>query len=262
MAEHGCEQISIVATESCRRAKNIFDFTSRVQSELGLMIRIITGEEEAKLIHLACQKEFSHLGFPFMVLDIGGGSTELIIDDGKNKTINSFPFGAVTLTEKFLFSDPPIKTEIKKLRKYVSNLLNEWSESHLQTTNLYGHGMPCPYSEQLTLIAPAGTPTTLCALHKKLNTYDPNQVHGSTMTKDDLGEIIRKLQRLSLEKRAQLPCLPLKRADVIIAGAHILDVVLGNFQIDSLCISDHGLAFGNLYDHSKTWVYESCCLKS
>ncbi|MBU0504782.1 hypothetical protein KJ708_02220 [bacterium] len=112
-----CEQIILIATAACRKAQNILDFTTRVQEKLGLNIMIIPGEEEARLIHKTCAIEFKELGPPFIVLDIGGGSTEIITDSGDNVTYNSLDFGVVTLTQKFLHTKPQ---QLTKLNHYVN----------------------------------------------------------------------------------------------------------------------------------------------
>jgi len=221
---YNCEKVLAFGTAACRQASNAHSFVDKVSSELGIQIEIISGEKEAEIINKAATQDFPTIENK-LVLDIGGGSTEFITD---SQSV-SLPFGSVKLTEKFLHSDPPTKSEIEKLKSYV---LAEIKKLNLECKNL---------------IATAGTPTTLSALSKNLQEYDSNIVHGSTLTLNEIMEVTNKLQSLPLKERSKLPCLPAKRADVIIAGSYILSVIVNHLNLESIYVSDHGLRYGALY---------------
>lgn len=229
-----CDDCHVVGTAAFRQANNANDFVERVKNELGLTIKIISGEEEAQLIHLACSRDFPNIEKPILVLDIGGGSTEFIFDDGKNIREISLPFGVVKLTEQFLFSDPPTENEMKNLEDFLKKEIAQKVKPLIST-------------QKPSVIATAGTPTALKALALHLDKYDASQVHGKSLTRSEVEKIFVKLKNLPFAKRAQLPCLPEKRADVILAGTAILMTVLDGLQLEKFWVSDRGLRFGILY---------------
>lgn len=228
----GSESLRVVGTAGFRRASNAEAFVQKVQDELGFTIQIISGEREADLIALATQKDFEHVPQPYLVLDIGGGSTEFILQqDGKDRELVSLNFGVVRLTERFLKSDPLDGDE--------AHVLRQWTRKQLASLKFS--------AKPQALVATAGTPTTTSALIQKLETYDSQKVHGSQFTRDQLKELIARLATLTLEERAQIPCLPAKRADVILAGLLILDEVMAHFNFSSSWVSDRGLRYGLLH---------------
>lgn len=231
-----CADCHVVGTAAFRQAKNADDFVKRVKKELDLNVKIICGEEEAQLIHLACVQDFPHIEKPILVIDIGGGSTEFILDDCKNIREISLPFGVVKLTEQFLFSDPPTENEMKNLKKFLKKEINQ-------------NVRPLISAQKPSVIATAGTPTTLKALALNLNKYDATQVHGKSLTRSEVEKIFLELKNLPFAKRAQLPCLPEKRADVILAGTAILITILDELQLEKFWVSDRGLRFGILYSN-------------
>lgn len=229
---HDCDSVIAVGTAAFRNAKNADVFISRIQNELKISMQIISGEKEADLIFQATIADFQHLTRPLLVLDIGGGSTELILDDGKKITTVSLPFGSVKLTERFVQSDPPTKKEIGALQKFIGDEL----KNHF----------PAPIENPINLIATAGTATTLCALAQGLAKYDPAKVHGASMDKKSLFDLRDRLQNIPFKERSALPCLEPLRADVIVAGAHILSEVVSYFGVEKFLISDRGLRYGLL----------------
>ena len=226
--KHGAKQIITVGTAALRNAKNALDFCIIAKKELHLDIRIISGEKEANLTFDASTHDF---GKDICVIDIGGGSTEII--SGDNST--SLPMGCVNLTECILKSDPVTKEETIRLRSTIRNTFNE-------------------HDSQFTihdsqLIATAGTATTLMAMKLKLDHYNRNAVHGKTLSKNWLQSTILKLESKSIEERKALAGLPKDRADVILAGAVILDETMHKLGYDDIRISDAGVRWGILYEN-------------
>lgn len=229
--QHHCDEIMGVGTAGFRRAQNASEFCQHIQNKIGITIDIISGEEEARLIHLAARSDFPELPNPLLVLDIGGGSTEFIFEnhEAEIKAV-SLAFGVVRLTERFLHSDPPTTNEIQQLEKYVNGELKRLS----------------PDIHPGYLVATAGTPTTLCALALGLLQYDASRVHGQKLSRLKIEELSKRLLALPLVQRSKLPCLPEKRADVIVAGVQILLCVMRYFGLDDVKVSDHGLRYGVL----------------
>lgn len=235
---HVCDDVIVVGTAAFRNALNSADFIKRVSDELQLHIKMITGEEEAKLIHACCLKDFPDLPRPTLVLDIGGGSTEIIYHNQDSIQAISFPFGAVKLTEQFFHSDPPEKKEINELIQFIKK-------------EIFGRDPAFTQIYRPTLIATAGTPTTLKAISLGLSEYDPAKVHATKMTRNELIKLMARLQALPLKERMKINCLPEKRADVILAGSYILKEILEHLNLEDFWISDRGLRFGVLYTHMK-----------
>ncbi len=244
IADLVCEQVILVGTAGFRAAKNAAVLTEEIQNKFNWRVQIISGEEEARLIHLACATDFKHVKPPTLTLDIGGGSTEFIFDDGKEVAATSLAFGVVKLTERFLKSDPPKKSECAALTKFVLTELTTNFPGHEQASKTQRAGA----KRRPNLIATAGTPTTLSAIKQKLIQYDAEKVHGSIVTKSELAHIMKELVPLKLTERAKFPCLPEKRADVIVAGMLILKAVMDYFDLDRFYVSDRGLRYGVLYD--------------
>lgn len=227
----GCDAVHAVGTAAFRHAANAQEFIQRVQDGLGITIHIISGDEEARLIALAAKADFSHLSRPLVVMDIGGGSTEFIMDDGTRDTAISLPFGSVKLTERFIQNDPPHDAEIDALCSYLQNEMTQ---------------LPRVDTPSVHLVACAGTATSLATLHLGLADYDAVRVHGSRISHAGLVNVITRLRALPFSERSQLPGLSPLRADVIIAGAHILLEAMDYYGTAECIISDRGLRYGVL----------------
>jgi exopolyphosphatase / guanosine-5'-triphosphate,3'-diphosphate pyrophosphatase len=237
--KHNCKEVFVVGTAAFRHAKNAADFVTKVAQQTGLNIEIISGEREAALIHLASVTDFSSLKKPILVLDIGGGSTEFILDDGEQIHKKSLNFGSVKLTERFLPSDIASESEINTLQSFVQKEVHQLDFLKPYFTNS---------TKNLNLIATAGTPTTISALSLGLKEYDPTKVHKSILTIETISSITDKLAQLPLAERSKLPCLPAKRADIIVAGSIILHMITKALGLNKIHVSDRGLRYGVLYE--------------
>lgn len=226
-----CRVIKAVATAGFRQARNSPEFAERIKNELGIAITTISGDEEARLIAVAAKADFSHLSRPLVIMDIGGGSTEFINDDGKKDDAVSLPFGSVKLHERFLKSDPPTQVEIDALVSFIKKEMTQ-----------------LPRHKNTQLVACAGTATTLSAMHLGLTQYDSARVHKSVLPRAGLVKLIELYRLMPLASRRNLPCLEPLRADVIIAGAHILLVAMDYYDVSECHISDRGLRYGVLLE--------------
>ncbi len=231
------DRISCIGTEALRRAKNANEFVQQVENLCGFKLEIISGTKEAELAYLSAILDFGDIYSNMIVLDIGGGSTELIWqteqngDTAKLQTL-SMKMGSVRLTEEFLKQDPVIKSEYVAMRQAIEDKLAH----HCETLQF-------PQAP-LTLIGLAGTVTTLSALDQKLSPYDSEQIQGAKLTHAALKEILRKLKEKNLEERKKMKGMEPKRADVILAGATILDCVMGKLGAAEMIVSDRGIRYG------------------
>jgi len=228
-----CAHVMAVGTEALRRASNghlfVNDATAML-GEVGGRFSVIDGEREARLSWRAVRASFPSLQGVRTVLDIGGGSTELLVGDEQVEEVVSLPIGSVRLTERLLAHDPPTEDERQALVNTVDAALA---------------GAPPPRG---TIVGIAGTVTTLAAMSLALTTYDGNRVHGSSLAYDALQATTRQLGETAVADRKRTPGLDPKRADVIYAGAVILERVLARAGAGSCLVSDRGIRWGLVYE--------------
>ncbi|MDB4967212.1 MAG: Ppx/GppA phosphatase [Myxococcales bacterium] len=228
-----CDRVIAVATEAVRKAINGGDFTSGADAILGRFateLQVIDGEREARLCWRAVAMSFPALEGPRTVVDIGGGSTELIVGTSEVEAVVSLPIGSVRLTERLLGSDPPSADERARLWAAVDEALA---------------GAPAPRG---TLVGLAGTVTTLSAMAQSLVTYDGARVHGSRLSRATVDELVERLGTTPLADKLRTPGLDPKRADVIYAGAVILARVMARAGAAECLVSDRGIRWGLLYE--------------
>jgi len=238
----GADRIACVATSACRDAANGREFFQAALASAGLTPEVISGEEEARLVHRSAFSDFGSPGRPLAVLDVGGGSTELTWGTGPAPTgRRSFQIGAVRLTERIAAGDPPSASEVAALRAAARAALAEIREIQVQ-----GH------LAQAALVAVAGTVTTLAAVKQALPVYDGARVHGSELSREDLEALVERLASLRIAERSRLPGMEPKRADVIVAGAVLVAEALSLGGFPRLTVSDRGVRWGLLVDRFGT----------
>lgn len=236
-------KIVAVGTASFRTAANADVFINRVKKECGFKITVLSGEAEAKNIFTAAHKDFGDNHDKLIVVDIGGGSTEIITGPVPKKkaaeTVISLPFGSVRLTELYVHSDPISDEDFLRLSNAIQNGLKD---------NLNDFYPPTFLPQKAALVATAGTATTLLALDKKMKIYKPKAIHGARLKKEKLADLIELLKSKSVAERQKLPGLEPLRADVILAGAILLNEILAYFKQTEAIISDRGLRYGVFFD--------------
>jgi exopolyphosphatase/guanosine-5'-triphosphate,3'-diphosphate pyrophosphatase len=217
----GAERTLAVGTSAIRDAENGEAFLGEVEWSYGFKTRLLSGEEEGELTRrgVAGGRELEP---GTLVLDIGGGSTELIADGSRT----SLDFGSIRLTERFLHSDPPTREELEAAGGAVRDAL--------------------PDLEPAQAIGVAGTITTLAAL--ELGEYDPERVHGYRISRNAVDAQLERLASLPLAERRELPGLEPERAPVIVAGAVIVREVLDRYGLDSLEASERDILHGAALD--------------
>lgn len=221
-----------VATAALRTAKNAVYFISLVKRKLNLQIEIIDGLTEAHLTALGVLSTIDVTTFPSLIVDIGGGSTELIWLNRKNEMLLSLPVGAVSVTKGLspLPSEEEIERVYKKTREVI---LNKASFSHLPKR----------------LIGTAGTVSTLAAIEKKMTIYNPSLINGCILTKESIWEILNKLAKLPRQQRLSIPGIEPGREEIILGGSIITLALLEVFSQNSLTVSEGGLLEGIIIDY-------------
>jgi exopolyphosphatase/guanosine-5'-triphosphate,3'-diphosphate pyrophosphatase len=237
-ASHGA-RIAAIGTEGLRRAPNARAFLDAAREILGVDVEVIAGAREAELTFRAVVESFPDAaggGAPLVVVDIGGGSTEIIVAERSVVHLRtSLPLGSVRLTERHIHTDPPRADEIAAARAEIS--------AALATVSL--HARPLAGA---TLIGVAGTVTTLAAMAQDLATYDPTRVHGYALGSAALDTQIDRLLRSTQAERESMAGLDPRRADVILAGALILRAIATQSGVTTVTVSDRGIRWGLLYE--------------
>lgn len=240
MRDHEVSAVRMVATSAARDAGNRDEFFAMTSEVLGAVVpgtvaEVITGEQEARLSFLGAVGELDSAAAPFVVVDLGGGSTEVVLGSDDVVAAYSADIGCVRLTERCLHSDPPTDEEIDAARAVVREAL----ETVLSVV---------PVQQARTWVGVAGTMTTLAALARKMTTYDSDAIHLSSVSFDDLLPVCAELLAMTRAQRAVLGPMHEGRVDVIGGGALIvteLAAVLGaRAGIDSLLVSEHDILDG------------------
>ncbi len=231
--ELGADQIVAVGTMALRTASNSGEFVEKVKGACGIDVQIIPGEEEARLSYLAVLSGLPLQGGDLVIFDTGGGSTEFIFGHGtelvKRFSVN---LGSVRITENYLNSDPVTPDQVTAA---LAQINKEFAEAGVD-----GH--------PAQLVGMGGTVTSMGAVKHRMVKYDPDVIQGSTLTLEDIREQISDYSTRTIEQRKEMPGLQPKRADVILAGACILDVICERLGADKLTISDRGLRHGLAFD--------------
>lgn len=223
----GAERIIAVATEGVRMARNQRDFLEPAAEALGVAVRLLSGAEEAELSYLSVARETPG-GGALRVLDIGGGSTELVVGEGTEvRAAASLAVGSVRMTERLFTADPPTPEMLAAVR---AEALAAFEASMPMT----------PYP---VLHALAGTATTTAALLLELAVYDRMKVDGSRFTVAQVQALRDALAGETLAQRCERPGLERGRADVIVAGVTILLAALEHCGADTLVVRDRGLRY-------------------
>jgi exopolyphosphatase/guanosine-5'-triphosphate,3'-diphosphate pyrophosphatase len=217
LEELGAERTLAVATSAIRDAENGEAFLGEIEWSYGFTTRLLSGDEEGELTRrgVAGGRELEP---GTLVLDVGGGSTELIADGFRT----SLDLGCVRLTERFLHSDPPTREELEAAARAVREAL--------------------PDLEPTQAIGVAGTVTALAAL--ELGKYDPDRIHGHRISHEAVEAQLQRLASLPLAQRRELPGLEPERAPVIVAGAVIVREVLDRYGLDALEASERDILHG------------------
>lgn len=229
--EFGVQQIQVAGTSAVRDAANQEDFLAAATKLAGAPAITLSGEQEARLSFAGATVDL-RTDRLLMVCDIGGGSTELVLGHATSAIAArvSLNLGSVRMTERFVASDPPASEEMLTLEAAVGDLLSGVTEL----------GDP----SRAELVGLGGTVTTLAALATGLEQYVPSRVHGMRVDAGVLRSLYAELGRMTTEQRARLPVMPPGRADVILAGACILDCIMRRWDFRHVIVSEKDILDG------------------
>lgn len=226
--ELGAEAVEVIATSAVRDAENGGAFVAELRERFDIAARVLDGGEEARLTYLGATAA-QHPDGPTLVIDIGGGSTEMIVGRGEQITCHaSLQAGVVRHTERHIASDPPTAAEMEELAADVRGLIEPVVDGW----------------HALSGIAVAGTPTSLAAIELELVPYDPLRVHGHELELPSIQRMLSQLASVPLEERRQIPGLHPERAPTIVAGVVILVEAMRAFGLQRISVSEHDILYG------------------
>ena len=236
---HGAEKLRFVATSASRDAENRDEFVRGVLDILGVEPEVISGDQEAEFSFEGATKELAgrdHLAKPYLVVDIGGGSTEFVVGDDRVLAARSVDIGCVRMTERHLVrdgvvTDPPTLGQITAIRADIDAALDLAEES-------------VPLTEAATLVGLAGTVTTVAAIALGLQEYDSEAIHHSRISFEQVQEITGRLVASTHAERAAIPAMHPGRVDVITSGALVLLAVMKRTGAREVVVSEHDILDG------------------
>src|SRR5262245_46364578 len=230
------ERVRAVATSAVREAENGGAFVRRIRRETGLAVKVVSGLEEARLIFRAAHHALGLEGGPHLLLDVGGGSVELVlVHDGRPIWLRSLPLGAARLTERFLVGDPPGGREVQRLERHLRRELGELlvAARHAGVTRVIGT---------------SGTVNTLIATARATRGDELGRLHGAHASAREVRRLRRRLLALPAPRRAELPGMDAKRVDLMPAAAVLVDFVLARTGAPELVACGWALREGVLLE--------------
>jgi exopolyphosphatase / guanosine-5'-triphosphate,3'-diphosphate pyrophosphatase len=229
----GATRIVVAATAAMRNAANGIEVAERISEQCGIPVRILSGQDEARLVYQAVIGGLGRAGrsSSCVVFDLGGGSTEVVSGVGDRPgRWTSLPYGAVSLTEKHLVGNPPISEEIEALKEDVrDSLMHQCASMPDRTPVLAGVG---------------GTITVLAMLDRNLRSYDPLRLEGWGITPDRLAALTDRIQHTTQDERRRWPAMGEGRADIVVAGVLVVSLLFERFPSPLLICSTQGLRYG------------------
>ncbi|WP_121158541.1 Ppx/GppA phosphatase family protein [Micromonospora pisi] len=247
IAELGAERVRMCATSASRDASNADEFRAMVRETLGVAPEVVTGEEEARLSFTGAVRGLAaDARSPYLVVDIGGGSTEFVVGDrtsgsatGDSSGIRvdaaiSVDIGCVRMTERHLHDDPPTAAQVAAAETDIAAAVDRALGA-------------VPGREAATLVGLAGSVTTVVAIALGLESYQPDRIHHARVSYDEVAKVTEDLLSRSSARRMEYPVMHPGRADVIAAGALVLRVIMERAGMSSVVASEHDILDGIAY---------------
>ncbi|MDP9799306.1 exopolyphosphatase/guanosine-5'-triphosphate,3'-diphosphate pyrophosphatase [Catenuloplanes nepalensis] len=230
--ELSVDRLRMVATSATRDAENADEFRTMVTETLGTPPEVVTGDEEARLSFTGAVHGLppgSHA--PYLVVDIGGGSTEFVVGGTGVDAAISVDIGCVRMTERHLHTDPPTPAEIDAAQADITAQVDR----ALATV---------PGRDAKTLVGLAGSVTTVVAIARNLTEYDPSRIHHARLTYDEVAKVTTHMLASTRAERLAIPVMHPGRADVIAAGAMVLRTIMERAGIPAVVASEHDILDG------------------
>ena len=231
IASHNVDRVRFVATSASRDARNRDVFIAGVTSRLGVEPDVISGDEEARLSFAGATNGLVGAAAPYLVVDIGGGSTEFVLGVTTPQAARSVNIGCVRMTERHFRNDPPSQSEIDAAIADIDAAIELAGET-------------VPLGEAKTLVGLAGSVTTVAAIALDLTEYDPERIHGARLSADTIDAVSDRLLGMSREQRSEIQVMHPGRVDVINAGVLVLRRILHLTGLPEVLVSEHDILDG------------------
>jgi exopolyphosphatase / guanosine-5'-triphosphate,3'-diphosphate pyrophosphatase len=225
------EHVRFVATSASRDVSNRDAFVDGVRQALGIAPEVVSGDEEAALSFVGATRELTGVPAPYLVVDIGGGSTEFVLGGRDVESARSVDIGCVRLTERHLRDDPPTAAQIDAARADIMAGIDLAAQT-------------VPFAKAATVIGLAGSVTTVAAIAFELPEYDEVRIHHSRMTAPQIHDVTQRLLTMTRAQRLALPVMHPGRADVIGGGALVLDTIVARLGVAQIVVSEHDILDG------------------
>lgn len=228
----GVDKTRMVATSATRDASNRGDFVAGVFDILGIAAEVVSGDEEAALSFTGATRDLpTSVAAPYLVADIGGGSTEIVLGEGRVAAARSVDVGCVRIAERWFADDPPFPHQVASARSDIEVALDQAADL-------------VPLAQAGSLIGLAGSVTTVAAIHLGLPEYDPVAIHHSRVPADAVRDISDQLLSSTHTQRAAIPVMHPGRVDVIAAGALVLRCLVDRTGVEDVVVSEHDILDG------------------
>lgn len=230
-----CEKVITTATNAFRISSNGKEIADGIYKKYNFNVNIISGKDEAKLSYLGAVSDITENDIN-LVIDIGGGSTELVFGNGDEiYSRESYPAGVVRGTEKYFHHDPPISEEIENFINELERIFNSLKLNKIKAKNIF---------------AIAGTPTTLACLKQNLSVYDENQIEGSSLSYDEIDLFVKELSSLkSSQILEKYNAIVKGREDILLCGTIILHTLMRILKLNQVSVSAKGIRYGAIINY-------------
>jgi len=253
IAGHDAERVRMCATSATRDAANADEFVAMVEATLGVAPEVVTGDEEARLTFAGAVGGLTDVATaPYLVVDIGGGSTEFVVGVDTVEQAVSVDIGCVRMTERHLRSDPPTAAQIQAAERDIAEAVDR-ALSAVGLAGRRGRSTPTGSSEQntlvgaadrLTLVGLAGSVTTVAGIALGLDEYRPELLHHAKVSYQQVAEVTADLLAMPVDRRLAIPVMHPGRADVIAAGALVLRIIMERAAVPAVLASEHDILDG------------------
>lgn len=244
--EQGAENVRVIATSAARDASNPQDLVAAIDQASGLALEIISGTKEAELAFQGVASDPRFHDRPLLILEVGGGSTQVIFSTGKNHALgHSFKIGSVRLLEHIPHSDPPLPSELEQCRTHLN---------HFWAGQLLAEFWPLLTQHSpggVMLVGTGGTSSVLASIQLGLNEFHRESIESVDFSLESMRALTERLWSLPLAERRKIPGLPPKRADVVLCGAAIHEAAMTLLELQPLHVSTRGIRFAALLDESQ-----------
>lgn len=233
MNEYDVEKIALVGTSAVRDVSNGRILIDRIKKETGLTLRVLSGKEEAALVYSGAKPDPCQ---NYLLVDIGGGSTELIWQSSGQVNFVSLDIGAVRLTERYI-DKPDRALENQKINVIEKEIIKELKE----VFNKIDHKM---FNNTCNTYGAGGTITTLASVYQGITVYESNRIHNYCLSRQMVEELVDLFSSLNLKERKEIAGLSPDRADIITAGTIILDTLMKYLELEEITVTEHGILYG------------------